>query len=220
MTKPDDCAPVERADIDRGIGECLVNALDQFGAQLIAVDAEHNELRFRRARLPLPELAQEAKRIGIQSVELLNPDEWAVVKAAGLDCAVGYAPAGDPRTQSFEVIVKAPPVAGLLTAGNTVEVRLPLGEPQRRLAVPRDALIIRAEGQHVFRLGAGQRAERIGVKPGVADGDWIAVDGQLKAGDRVVVRGGESLRGTEKLEVVGTLETQLRRADVTGTSGA
>jgi RND family efflux transporter MFP subunit len=129
-------------------------------------------------------------------------------------------PAGDPRTQSFEVIVKAPPVAGLLAAGNTVEVRLPLGEPQRRLAVPRDALIIRAEGQHVFRLGAGQRAERIGVKPGVADGDWIAVDGQLKAGDRVVVRGGESLRGTEKLEVVGVFETQLRRADVTGTSGA
>ena len=38
--------------------------------------------------------------------------------------------------------------------------------------------------------------------------------------ERVVVRGGESLRGTEKLEVVGVFETQLRRADVTGTAGA
>ena len=55
-------------------------------------------------------------------------------------------PAGDPRTQSFEVLVKAPAVDGLLAAGNTVQVRLPLGTPQRSLSVPRDALIIRAEG--------------------------------------------------------------------------
>ena len=121
-------------------------------------------------------------------------------------------PAGDPRTQSFEVLVKAPPVEGLLTAGNTVEVRLPLGEPQRRLAVPRDALIIRAEGQHIFRLDPDERAERIVVKPGIADGDWIAVDGPLKAGDRIVVRGGESLRGKEKLEVVGVYEQEVRSA--------
>jgi RND family efflux transporter MFP subunit len=121
-------------------------------------------------------------------------------------------PAGDPRTQSFEVLVKAPAVEGLLTAGNTVEVRLPLGEPQRRLAVPRDALIIRAEGQHIFRLDPDERAERIVVKPGIADGDWIAVDGALKAGDRIVVRGGESLRGSEKVEVVGVYEQEVRSA--------
>jgi RND family efflux transporter MFP subunit len=130
-------------------------------------------------------------------------------------------PAGDPRSQSFEVLVKAPPVEGLLAAGNTVDVRLPLGQPQRTLAVPRDALIIRAEGQHVFRLDADERAERITVKPGVADGDWIAVDGALRAGDRIVVRGGESLRGKEKVEVVGIYEQEVRSAtkDV-GLSGA
>jgi RND family efflux transporter MFP subunit len=38
-------------------------------------------------------------------------------------------PAGDPRSQSFEVLVKAPPVEGLLAPGNTVEVELPLGTP-------------------------------------------------------------------------------------------
>jgi hypothetical protein len=40
-------------------------------------------------------------------------------------------PVGDPRTQSFEVLVKAPAVDGLLAAGNTVQVRLPLGESLR-----------------------------------------------------------------------------------------
>lgn len=116
-------------------------------------------------------------------------------------------PAGDPRSQSFEVLVKAPKVDGLLAAGNTVEVELPLGEPQRSLAVPRDALIIRAEGLHVYRVDDGQRAERVGVEAGVADGDWIEVKGEgLDAGDQVVVRGGETLRGGEKLQIVGIYE--------------
>ena len=117
-------------------------------------------------------------------------------------------PAGDPRTQSFEVLVKAPPVEGLLASGNTVEVACRSGEPQRRLSVPRDALIIRAEGQHVFRLDADERAERITVKAGIADGDWIAVDGALKAGDRIVVRGGELLRGNEPVQVVGVFDPE------------
>jgi RND family efflux transporter MFP subunit len=121
-------------------------------------------------------------------------------------------PAGDARSQSFEVLVKAPKVDGLLAPGNTVQVRLPLGEPQRRLSVPRDALIIRAEGVHIVRINSEQRAERVPVKAGVADGDWIAVDGTLKAGDRVVVRGGESLRGNEKLDVVGVFEEEARQA--------
>lgn len=120
-------------------------------------------------------------------------------------------PAGDPRSQSFEVLVKAPAVDGLLTAGNTVQVRLPLGEPQRRLSVPRDALIIRADGLYVVRMSAERRAQRVPVKAGVADGDWIAVDGTLRAGDTVVVRGGETLRGDEKLDVVGVFEEETRR---------
>jgi RND family efflux transporter MFP subunit len=125
-------------------------------------------------------------------------------------------PAGDPRTQSFEVLVKVPAVDGLLTAGNTVQVRLPLGEPQRSLSVPRDALIIRAEGLYVVKVDREQRAERVPVKAGVADGDWIAIDGTLQAGDRIVVRGGETLRGKEKLDIVGVFEDAVRSATTGG----
>lgn len=117
-------------------------------------------------------------------------------------------PAGDPRTQSFEVLVKAPPVEGLLAAGNTVQVELPLGEPQRKLAVPRDALIIRAEGLYVYKVNGSQQAERVEVKAGVADGDWIGIDGKVAPGDQVIVRGGELLRGNEKVQVVGIFEDE------------
>jgi RND family efflux transporter MFP subunit len=117
-------------------------------------------------------------------------------------------PTGDPRTQSFEVIVKAPAVDGLLAAGDTVQVELPLGQPQRRLAVPRDALIIRADALYVFRVSSDQRAERVDVTAGLADGDWIGVEGKVAAGDEVVVRGGELLRGNEKVQVVGIFEVE------------
>jgi hypothetical protein len=35
----------------------------------------------------------------------------------------------------------------------------------------------------------------------------------LQAGDRIVVRGGESLRGQEKLDVVGVFEEEAKRAE-------
>ena len=45
------------------------------------------------------ELVRGAKALRMQSVELLEPDEWKVAIDAGLTCAMGYAPAGDPRTR-------------------------------------------------------------------------------------------------------------------------
>jgi len=40
------------------------------------------------------------------------------------------------------------------------------------------------------------------VKTGIADGEWIAVDGGLAAGDKVVTRGGESLHDQDKVQIV------------------
>jgi RND family efflux transporter MFP subunit len=117
-------------------------------------------------------------------------------------------PAGDPRSQSFEVLVKAPSVEGLLAPGNTVQVELPLGTPRELLSVPRDALVIRADALYVVRVNGDQRAERIEVQAGIADGDWIAVEGTLAAGDQIVVRGAELLRGNEKVQVVGIFEEE------------
>ena len=175
------------------------------------------------ARLVNPDELEMRLFVPLRHVRAIQPGHVVDVVAEGRPFTAAVSaivPAGDPRTQSFEVLVKAPKVDGLLASGNTVQVRLPLGEPQRRLAVPRDALIIRAEGLHVFRIDGEQRAERVTVKAGVADGDWIAVDGKLQAGDRIVVRGGESLRGQEMLEVVGVFEEEFRRAtSAEGSSG-
>jgi hydroxypyruvate isomerase len=60
---------------------------------------KHSVTRWPFAKMSLDELARAAKRLDLQSVELLEPDEWATLKPHGLTCAVGYAPAGDPRTR-------------------------------------------------------------------------------------------------------------------------
>lgn len=60
----------------------------------------------------LDTLCVMAKEIGYESVELLNPDEWPTVKAAGLTCAVANAvksnpiPRGFNRVERHDAIVK------------------------------------------------------------------------------------------------------------------
>ena len=59
----------------------------------------HSVTRWPFSRFSVTELARNAKAMGIQSVELLEADEYALAKAEGLACAVGYAKAGDPATR-------------------------------------------------------------------------------------------------------------------------
>ena len=59
----------------------------------------HSVTRWPFGKMSVDELARASKRLGIQSVELLEPSEWATLEPHGLTCAVGYAPAGDPRTR-------------------------------------------------------------------------------------------------------------------------
>ena len=59
----------------------------------------HSVCRWPFAQLSVDALAAAAARLGLQSVELLEPAEWPVARAHGLVCAMGYAPAGDPRTR-------------------------------------------------------------------------------------------------------------------------
>jgi hydroxypyruvate isomerase len=55
----------------------------------------HSVCRWPFKWMPLTDLAREARRLGIESVELLEPDEWPAVQRLGLGCAVGYADVPD-----------------------------------------------------------------------------------------------------------------------------
>jgi hydroxypyruvate isomerase len=49
---------------------------------------KHSACRWCYPKIPLDDLAREGKRIGLESVELLDPAEWLVVQKYGLTCAM------------------------------------------------------------------------------------------------------------------------------------
>jgi RND family efflux transporter MFP subunit len=110
-------------------------------------------------------------------------------------------PVGDEQTRTLEVRLDLPQTEWRV--GAAVEVRLPRTAKRRVVAVDRDALILRAERVSVFVVGTDDVAKQIDVELGAADGDLIEVIGGVKAGDRVVIRGGERLRDGQKVVVQG-----------------
>ena len=72
-------------------------APDASGARKAVEDGavRQSVCRWPYPKLTVEQLAAGAKRIGLKSVELLEPEEWPTVKAAGLTCAMVNAP-GDP----------------------------------------------------------------------------------------------------------------------------
>lgn len=112
-------------------------------------------------------------------------------------------PVGDARTQSFEALIDVPASDPPIAVGRSLSVEVPLGTPQQALAVPRDAVVIRQDGLAVFRVaGDGKTVVRVPVKTGVAEGEWVVIDGALKPGERVIVRGAEGLRDGDAIDIV------------------
>lgn len=116
-------------------------------------------------------------------------------------------PVGDARSQSFEALLETPAMDPPLAVGRTVRVQLPLEAPRKVVAVPRDAVVIRGDGLSVYVVrdpsGKEPKAERVPVHTGVAEGDWVEIEGALHADDAVVVRGAETLHDGDLVTLVG-----------------
>ena len=52
---------------------------------------KHSVTRWPYGKFTVEQLSQMARELGLESVELLEPDEWAIPKRYGLTCAMGYA---------------------------------------------------------------------------------------------------------------------------------
>ncbi len=85
----------DRRTIVKAAGAWMVAALggplDQVRAQdtpAVKGNLKQSVCRWCYGDIPLEKLAAEAKRIGYQSIELVTPQEFPTVKAAGLTCAM------------------------------------------------------------------------------------------------------------------------------------
>jgi RND family efflux transporter MFP subunit len=110
-------------------------------------------------------------------------------------------PQADARTRTFPVKVRVANVVEngqpRLKAGMFARVTLPVGKPTACVLVPKDAVVLGGQTPTVFAVAtaAGKSMVRpVPVTLGPAQGTWIAVIGDLKEGDAVIVEGNERVR--------------------------
>lgn len=135
-------------------------------------------------------------------------------------------PQADVRSRTFPVVIRVEnrieEEVPRLKAGMLARVDLPTGTRRRMPLVPKDALVLGGPKPLVFVVDVGAGDGKTGtvravpVELGVADGASIQVDGPVRQGEYVVVRGNERLRSGQKVSVAKVLPVEPERRDGTG----
>lgn len=108
----------------------------------------------------------------------------------------------DVTTDTIKVKALFPNLDDSLFPNQAVNVTLQLDTLHDVLAVPQAAVLRGAQGAYVYVVGPDNKVSVRTVQPGAADASWVAVQGDLQAGDRVVIDGSDRLRPGATVEVV------------------
>ncbi|MFP6656129.1 MAG: efflux RND transporter periplasmic adaptor subunit [Myxococcota bacterium] len=112
------------------------------------------------------------------------PDEVFLAKVSMIS------PTMDPRTRTLRVKAELPNPDGRIRPGLFAHAYLGVSERLGAVVVPEEAVVQRADGPIVFRLGKQvDRVERIQVETRAHGDGWIEIVSGLQANDRLVVRG-------------------------------
>ncbi len=96
----------------------------------------------------------------------------------------------DPQTRKVEILVSVK--QNPILEGMALRARITVST-QNLLAVPRAAVLQDNEGSFVYRISSGH-AHRVPVNAGHEDNGWVAVSGDLVAGQHIVVLGNYELQ--------------------------
>ncbi len=149
----------------------------------------------------LPRITAGLKGGTPMSVEAWSRDgktRLATGKLATADNAI------DLSTDTIKLKALFPNEDDALFPNQSVSVKLQLQTEQNRLAVPAAAVLRGAQGFYVYVVNADNTVNTRVVQTGAVDGDWMAVDGKIEPGERVVIDGVDRLREGAKVEVIAT----------------
>jgi len=109
-------------------------------------------------------------------------------------------PKGNPAARTIPVKVQVNNPTFKIRSGMEAKVTFNLDDLRMALLVPKDAIVTSGENRTVFALIDGKAVPVALQVKGYYDGN-VAVEGNLKPGDRVVVRGNERLRPGQAVSV-------------------
>lgn len=151
------------------------------------VDVDAREIRVRAPIDLAPRLRQGTP------VKIRSGDDAGVLHVSAV------VPVGDETSRQLELRIESGdrpwPV------GTALDVGLPRAPTRAVVAVPRDAIVLRREGDFVLRIDHDGKAERLPVKPGEEIDGMVEVEGAVRPGDRLVVRGGERLAPGQQVSI-------------------
>ncbi|KPJ76760.1 MAG: hypothetical protein AMJ54_10515 [Deltaproteobacteria bacterium SG8_13] len=136
----------------------------------------------------------------------LTPAGQAGVRIAALEEErlageiTGILPQGNPAARTFPVRVHVANHGLKIKSGMEAVVTFNLANHKEALLVPKDAIVTSGANRHVVTVVDG-RAMPVGVKVAGYYGSNVAVEGSLKPGDQVVIRGNERLRPGQAVEI-------------------
>ena len=142
-----------------------------------------------RVMIPVPEAAIRRVRPGLKVT--LTFDALGNQRFEGQVEAV--IPQGDRLARTFPVKVLLPNPDQHILPGMTARISVPLGERSRATAVSRDALV-QSGGRTLVYAVRGGMAVPVPVTTMGTDGTLVQVKGELREGEKVIVRGNERLR--------------------------
>lgn len=137
-------------------------------------------------------------------------------------------PAAVPEARTFPVLIRVANPGGRIKPGMAARVHAQLGDPQPTLLVSKDAIVRRGNEVFVMKVVAGAptgapASDESAVEGGViaqvpvvlgpARGQWQVVEGDLVAGDRVVVRGNERVFPGQPVTIAAVRELAPPAAD-------
>lgn len=103
-------------------------------------------------------------------------------------------PRADAQARTFPLKVRIANPEGRIGVGMLARLAFVAGAEQPAVIVPKDAVVGRLGDSLVYVIGEDDTVRTESVSPGRGIGSWIAVEGAIRPGDRVVVRGNERLR--------------------------
>lgn len=159
-------------------GSNVVRLVDQDNLEVIA-----------RAPLDYFSFVRRGQTLAIRNGELSTDGVVRTVVAVG-----------NENTHQFELRLDLE--GSPFQVGQTLRISIPISNAREVLTVPRDALVLRPEGQSIFIIDGENQARQVPVTIGVGQGDYVEVLGDVSAGDVVVIRGNERLQPGQAVSVM------------------
>lgn len=174
-------------------------------------DLENNEIIQVRANLP----ENRYNRVSVGQDLTISFDSVPDRKFTGN--VTSKIPRGIGRSRTFPMIIELHNNEKLLASGMLARILLVGSESAgASVVIPRDALVPRGAEEVVFRVvqrDGKDVAERVEVRKGRYFGEAVEVFGELRAGDRVVIRGNERLQPDQPVVVDQFLTRQSASLD-------